>query len=74
MDGKWDRAEEEDKPLIVRSVPRPKKDLEALKCLTEGKLPPMRQLRSMRQVVAYLMGDASGLGFEFFVWSQIRLV
>ena len=47
MDGKWERVEEEDKPFLVRSVTRMKKYLESLKRLTEGKVPPRRQLRAM---------------------------
>ena len=30
----------------------------------------MRQLRAVRQAVAYLMGDASGLGFGLVMWRQ----
>ena len=52
MDVKWDKTKEEDKPLLVRSMPRLKKYLEVLKRLTEGKLPPRRRLRAMRQAVA----------------------
>ena len=53
---------------------RLKKDLEALEILIEGKVPPRRRPRSMRQVVAYLMRDSSGLGFGLIMWSQIRLL
>ena len=42
--------------------------------LTEGELPPRQRLRAMRQAVAYLIGDVSGLGFGSFMWSQSRLV
>ena len=74
MDGKWERVEEEDNPLLVSSVPWLKRYLEALKCLTEGEVPPRRQLISMRKSVAYLVGDSSGLGFILVTWSQSRLV
>ena len=40
-----------------------KKDLEALKRLTEGEVPPRRRMKDMRQAVDYLMEYASGLGF-----------
>ena len=35
---------------------------------------PRRCLRAMRQVVTYLIGDASELGFGLVMWSQSRLV
>ena len=74
MVGKWEKAEEEYKPLLVRSVHCLKIFLEALKHLTERELPPRRRLKAMRQAVAYLMGDASGLGFGLVMWYQSRLV
>ena len=51
-----------------------KKYLKELKRLTEGKVPPRRRMRSMRQAVSYLVGDASGLGFGSVMWYQSRLV
>ena len=48
----------------MRGVPRLRKDLEALKRLTEGGVPPRRWLRDMKQAVAYLMYDAIVLGFR----------
>ena len=48
--------------------------LEALKRLIEVEVPPSRCLRAMWQAVAYMMGDASGLGFGSVMWSQSRLV
>ena len=74
MDGKWERLEEEYKTLLVRGVTQLRKDLEALKRLTEGEVPYRRRLRSMSQVVAYLMGDASLLGLGLVMWSQRMVV
>ena len=74
MDGKWERLEEEYKTLLVRGVTQLRKDLEALKRLTEGEVPYRRRLRSMSQVVAYLMGDASLLGLGSVMWSQRMVV
>ena len=50
--------------MLVRGVPKTRKELEALKRLTEEEVPPMRRLRAMRQELAYLVGDASELGFR----------
>ena len=74
MDGKWERVEEEGNNFLVRGVPFLRNYLEALKLLTEGEVYPRRCLRVMRQAVAYLMVDASGLGFGSVMWSQRRLV
>ena len=60
--------------MQVKVVLSLKKDLDALKHLTEGVRPPRLQLRSMSQAVAYLMGEASILGFGSVMWSQRRLV
>ena len=39
MDVNWDRVEEEDRPLLIRVITRLRKDLEALKRLSEGEVP-----------------------------------
>ena len=56
------------KPILVMKVPPLKFDLLALGRLTEDQTPQLRQLRSQRQAVAYLMGNASGLGFGSVLW------
>ena len=57
-----------------RIVPRLKFYLLALGRITEYQSPPWRQLSLQRQAVAYLMVDASGLGFGLVLWSQEQLV
>ena len=74
MDGKWERIEEEHKPLLVIGVFILRKDLDALKRLVEGEVPPRQRLRDTRKAIAYLMGDAIGLGFVLVMWSKIRLI
>ena len=74
MDIKWKRVEEGDNLLIVIGVPILMKDSKALKRLVEGGVTYRMWLRSMRQAVAYLMEDASGLGGVLVVLSQSRLV
>ena len=47
----------------IKSVPILKGYLETLRILTDYRKPPIWQIRSKRQEVAYIMGDESGLGF-----------
>ena len=51
-----------------------KYELLALGRLTEYLTLPRRQLRSQIQAVAYLMVDASGLGFGLMIWGEEKLV
>ena len=74
VEGEWEGIEEADQPTLVMGFPRMKYDLLALGRLNEDLILPQRQLRAQRQSVAYLMGDASGLGFGLVVWSQGKLV
>ena len=60
--------------MQVKGVTRIKKDLNAIKNLTEGEIPTRRQIRDTSQAVAYFMGYVSGLGFVSVMWSQRRLV
>ena len=60
--------------MRVKVVPRLNKDIDALKHLEYGERPSRRQMRAMRQVVDYLMGDSSGMGFGSIMWYQSRLV
>ena len=59
--------------MLVRGVSSLRKDLDALKHLTEVEVPPMQRLRDMSQVVDYMMGDASGLGLGLIKGSQSHL-
>ena len=63
-----------DKPTLGMGVPHLKFDFLALGRLTENQKPPRIQLRAHRQAVAYLMGDASGLGFGLVLCGQGKLV
>ena len=74
VEGKWERIEYADKPTLVMGVPPLEFDLIALGRLTEDQTPPQRQLRAQRQADAYIMGDASGLGFGLVLWGQGKLV
>ena len=60
--------------MLLIGVHQLRKYFEALKRLIEGEVPPRRRLRAMRQTVAYLMVDYSGLGFVLVMWYKIRLV
>ena len=66
--------EEREKMSLLKGVPTLKGYLEALGRLTNDRKPPRRKIRSKRQAVAYLMGDASGLGFGLILWVQTMLV
>ena len=70
---KWDGVEEIYKPRLVKGVPLLGDYLFALGRLTESIKPPKRKLRVGRQVVAYLVCGAGGLGFGSFLWGKIRL-
>ena len=72
--GERERIEEPNKLTLVMEFPRLKYDLLALGRLTEDLTPPHRQLRAQIQAVAYIMGDSSGLGFGFVLWSQWKLI
>ena len=73
MEDKWGWVEDLDTPIFVKIVPRLGYDLVALGRLTEAIKPPRRQIREGRQALAYLMSDASRLGFVSFMWGQRRL-
>ena len=51
-----------------------KGNLKALRHLIEEENAPRGKFREKRQAVAYLMGDAKGLGFGSLMWYQRRLV
>ena len=55
--------EEGDTLLLVKGVPRLKKDIDALKHLTEEKIPSRQHLRATRQAVDYLTG--------YFQWNGV---
>ena len=74
LEGKWDSAEEVNKPRLLKGVPHMRDDIVALGKLTEAENPPRIQLREGRQDVAYLMGDAIGIGFGSVLWEQGKLV
>ena len=58
------------KPRLVKGVSRMGDELVALGRLTEMINSTRRQLREGRYVAAYLMGDASELGFGLVLWGQ----
>ena len=70
--GKWEGMEELNKPNLVIGVPRLRLYILALGMLTKGKVPPRRHLTMKRQALAYLMGDASGVGFGYVLWGHGR--
>ena len=74
VEGKWERMEEANKITLVMGVTRLIFYLLSLVELNEDQTPPWRQLREQRQAVAYLMGDASGLGFGLVLWGQGKIV
>ena len=59
---------------MVMGVPCLKFYLLSLGRLTEDQTPPRRQLREQIPAVAYLMLDASGLGYGSVLWVQGKLV
>ena len=46
----------------------------ALGRLTKEKLRPQRHLTVQIQALAYLMGDARGVGFGYVLWGQGRII
>ena len=62
--------EESDKAKQIKGVPRFGKYLYALGMLTDAVNPPKKQIRDIRQAVAYLMGDSSELRFGSVLWGQ----
>ena len=74
VEGKWERMEEADKPILVMGVPRLEFDLLALVRISEYQTPLRRQLREQGQAVAYLMRYASGLVFGLVLWFQGKIV
>ena len=67
-------VEEVNKPNMVIGVPCLRLYILALGRLKKKKLPPRRHLTVQRQALAYLMGDASGVGFGSVLWGQGRII
>ena len=67
---KWEGMEEVNKPNMVIVVPRLRGYLLALVILKKDKVSLRKQLTVQRQVLAYLMGDASWVGFVSVLWGQ----
>ena len=70
LEGKYYEVEESENPKLLKRVPQLRNDLYALGRLMEALKSPKRQIRAGRQVVVYLMGDTSGLGFGSILWGQ----
>ena len=67
---KWGGVEEVNKPNMVIGVPRFRGYLLAIGGFTKETVPLRRQLTLQRQALAYLMGDASWVGFVSVLWGQ----
>ena len=74
VEGNCEEIEEADKIILVMGVLHLNFDLLAIGRLTEGRTPPWRQLWLQIQSVAYLMGEASGLGSGSVLLGQGKLV
>ena len=68
--GKWEGMAEVNKPNMVIVVPRLRGYLLALGILKKEKVSLRKQLTVQRQVLAYLMVDASWVGFVSVLWGQ----
>ena len=69
--GKWEGIEEEViRSNLVIGVPCLRGYLLAPGRLKKGKVTPQRKLTVQRQALAYLMGNASGVGFGYMLWGQ----
>ena len=66
--------EEADKTTLLMVVKHLKFYLLTLGILNEDQTQPQRKLKAQRQSSAYIMGDASGLGFGSVLWGQGKLV
>ena len=66
--------EEVNKPNMVIGVPRLRGYLLALGSLNKEKVTQQRKLTVQRQILVYLMGDASGVGFGTVLWGQGRMI
>ena len=71
---KWEGMEEVNKPNMVIVVPRLRGYLLALGSLKKEKASLRKQLTVQRQVLVYLMVDASGVGFVSVLWGQGRMI
>ena len=71
---KWEGIEEVIKPNIMIGVPCLRGYLLAPGRLKKGKVTPRIKLTVQRQALAYLMGNASGVGFGSVLWGQGRMI
>ena len=74
LDRKWQRVQECKNTVLVICVPQLKVYLVDQVSLTEYEKPLQWDMGDKIQVVAYLMGDASVLGFGSVIWCQYHLV
>ena len=79
MDGNYGGEElnmvkEVNKPNIVIGSTRLRGYLLAPGRLKKVKVTPRRNLTVQRQALAYLMGNASGVGFGSMLWGQGRMI
>ena len=68
--GKWEGMAEVNKPNMVIVVPRLRGYILALGILKKEKASLRKRLTLQRQVLAYLMVDASWVGFGTVLWGQ----
>ena len=60
----------ETSPIYVKAVTHLEKDVASLERLTCTTNPPVQQLRSRPQAVAYLIGYTSGKDFRYALWRE----